>query len=655
MAIFICKLCGGEFTTRQNYEVHMKLEKEIEGGKEGIDYVCCRVCGMRAKKLAIHLINRHGLNTEQYHSKFEGAQIDCEKSKQKMSESVSRSLIKDLGHHVQDRPCKFCGEIMNHRCEHVWEHYKNCTKAREQLQEGRDYVVCPECGKWGEEIGFHLNSIHGLNKKLRKQKYPNLKTRCDVVQDKIKKTNIERYGCEVAIRSVSVQAKVKETCQKNYNTDHPWKNKEVHEKQKKTMQERYGVDYTAQSPELYAKTLSKKGYTVPEVFLDENTCDNVLCTGKPYEELGGSGLPYVVGFRDPVVKGDRTCFAGYPDFVILTDDQLGVIKEWLNKMKTGEKITCPFSDKDRAIRTGFVIEVFGDYWHGEGRGLDPEEHFQNVLESYESAGVSCLILWEHELNEESWNNGVKDKVEAFVKLALESGAEFSSKQLVKRALPSVDKRFATLPCPYGSGRKFLTQESLNCWLNSQDNLWKPGLVEGIDYVVCPECGYRAKSLTRHIKREHGKEMKLEVSSVKNNKILARIGRKFENGYESRVAYRMPDGSLVRRKTPWLRAWNNNPPSETKLNADDVRDELDKKDNFAGQVEGVDYVTCTICGYKAKILTQHLRKRHGEEVLRSYAGKIKSDRSESTFRSAMNKNWATRRAEIGGTGYKRPTA
>lgn len=45
-----------------------------------------------------------------------------------------------------------------------------------------------------------------------------------------------------------------------------------------------------------------------------------------------------------------------------------------------------------------VIEVNGDYWHGEMiTGLSREEHEQNMTDFYKNQNYECLVLWENDI------------------------------------------------------------------------------------------------------------------------------------------------------------------------------------------------------------------------------------------------------------------
>ena len=45
-----------------------------------------------------------------------------------------------------------------------------------------------------------------------------------------------------------------------------------------------------------------------------------------------------------------------------------------------------------------LIELFGDYWHGEERnGIPEEQHMNERIEHFAKYGYQTLIIWEHEL------------------------------------------------------------------------------------------------------------------------------------------------------------------------------------------------------------------------------------------------------------------
>jgi len=136
-----------------------------------------------------------------------------------------------------------------------------------------------------------------------------------------------------------------------------------------------------------------------------------------------------------------------------------------------------------------------------------------------------------------------------------------------------DKRKAYIECPLGSGKKFKTQGQLDKWMVSDDNLYRPELVAGRDYVCCAECGGRFRKLGIHLARTHkiSEEEYLEqhpglqiVATSESEKIANRLGGKERGVYKKKIGYRLPDGSIVRRKPAWERAWKGNGPADSIL-------------------------------------------------------------------------------------------
>lgn len=75
--------------------------------------------------------------------------------------------------------------------------------------------------------------------------------------EKIKLTNLERYGGHPN-STKEVQNKKKKTCLEKYGVEHPLKTHEIQEKIQKTCLERYGVNYYTQTKEIQEK--SKEGF-----------------------------------------------------------------------------------------------------------------------------------------------------------------------------------------------------------------------------------------------------------------------------------------------------------------------------------------------------------------------------------------------------------
>jgi len=59
-----------------------------------------------------------------------------------------------------------------------------------------------------------------------------------------------------------------------------------------------------------------------------------------------------------------------------------------------------------------VIECFGTYWHGKHfEDLEPADHEADIVNNYSAIGVTCLVIWEHELKDMLH---LKNKISQFV-------------------------------------------------------------------------------------------------------------------------------------------------------------------------------------------------------------------------------------------------
>ena len=98
---------------------------------------------------------------------------------------------------------------------------------------------------------------------IEKIKYTNLEKYgciCPVhnkdIERKMRENNLKKYGVDHYSKTKEYKNKIKETCQEKYGVDNPLSSPEIIQKCKDTMMKKYGVEYNTQSKEL--KDLSKK-------------------------------------------------------------------------------------------------------------------------------------------------------------------------------------------------------------------------------------------------------------------------------------------------------------------------------------------------------------------------------------------------------------
>ena len=107
--------------------------------------------------------------------------------------------------------------------------------------------------------------------------------------EKIKQTNIERFGCDNAFKSSEIRAKIKNTNLDRYGAEYPLQSSEIKERWKNTNIEKYGCEYSISSDEIREKTKSTN--------LERYGCENVFQSDEVKEKIKESNnLKYYVDY-----------------------------------------------------------------------------------------------------------------------------------------------------------------------------------------------------------------------------------------------------------------------------------------------------------------------------------------------------------------------
>ena len=89
----------------------------------------------------------------------------------------------------------------------------------------------------------------------------------EVIREKIKETNEERYGCVCALQNEEVKEKTKKTSQEKWGVENPSQTKEAQEKRNNTNERIYGTKCIFQSEKIKTKiretNLEKRGVEYP--------------------------------------------------------------------------------------------------------------------------------------------------------------------------------------------------------------------------------------------------------------------------------------------------------------------------------------------------------------------------------------------------------
>jgi G:T-mismatch repair DNA endonuclease (very short patch repair protein)/glutathione peroxidase-family protein len=257
------------------------------------------------------------------------------------------------------------------------------------------------------------------------------------VKEKIKQTCLERYGVEYSLQSSEVRDKGKQTCMEKYGVEYSYQAEEVKEKIKQTCLERYGVENGAQSKDIQEKIRSSRYLNTYQKLFKSVRFTNEIEPLFTLEEYKGVKKEYYkfkckkcgTQFGSYLQNGHiPRCFKCHPvsNFTIphqiICDllDNFGIVYEI-------EKHIKPYF-VDIFIKPNKIIEVYGDYWHGnpkfyeEGSELNlptgkikVEEKWEkdkNRKEYLQEQGYKILTIWEDDIKNdlESIEQIIKDMV-----------------------------------------------------------------------------------------------------------------------------------------------------------------------------------------------------------------------------------------------------
>ena len=141
------------------------------------------------------------------------------------------------------------------------KHCKNCGKEL-KYSKGINHDYCShKCSNNSKEV---KDKIKQTNLERYGCEHP---AQTKKIKDKIKQTNLETYGCENVFQNKGIKDKIKQTCIERYGCENPMQLKEVKEKIKQTNLERYKCKYPLQNKEIQEKykhtNLEKYGYKNP--------------------------------------------------------------------------------------------------------------------------------------------------------------------------------------------------------------------------------------------------------------------------------------------------------------------------------------------------------------------------------------------------------
>jgi hypothetical protein len=415
----------------------------------------------------------------------------------------------------------------------------------------------PKC-----ECGCKLFWLNGIYKGYGECSDKKCTFRIQKISNRIKATNLERYGVENAAQAEVVQRKMKSTMVERYGVENPGQSEEIRQKVIATNQERYGVENAAQADATKAKmkqsSIERYGvenpgqsetvkakmkstmlerYGVEHIaHLEENKEKRKQTTWINFYERYKDSLKYIpldishrTQFGDlvrckscgeesefhhlngPMSWRCQHCEPFIPGF---SNTELEVL-EFVQSIYNGEVI-----HGDRTVLNGkeldiyvpaknFAIEFNGTYWHSTDAETDSDrmKYHLNKTIGCESNGINLMYIWEHD-----WNDTIKQKIiKSMIKSKLGLGERIYARTTeVREVSTTVTKQFLTMNHLQGH-----SNSSINYGLYRQGDLvalmtfGKPRFNKGYEWELIRYCSLTnhnvvggASKLLKHFRKNH---------------------------------------------------------------------------------------------------------------------------------------------------------
>lgn len=249
-----------------------------------------------------------------------------------------------------------------------------------QLTKTSFEVECDQCKKVQKRCKSQINNdLHFCSRECtRLAKLPGGK-----IAEKIKNTNIEKYGCENVFAADKIKEKIKASCVEKFGVDNPRKSKEIQEKTKQTCMQRYGVDNPAKSQEIKEKeiaTIKNKSPEEKQISLEKRKKTNLERYGVEFPMQISSvkeNFDWSAAYKKSIEtkKKNNTGTWSSKVEIILKDELFSIFgkSSVLEQVKLNNRWTIDFY----IITINSYVQLDGVYWHGLDRPIDLIREFKS--------------------------------------------------------------------------------------------------------------------------------------------------------------------------------------------------------------------------------------------------------------------------------------
>lgn len=319
--------------------------------------------------------------------------------------------------------CKVCDKELKSLValgQHIKQHKLTSQQYYDKyLKQEENEGICPICGKPTRSLGFNGYKKYCSNKCASNSKE---------VKEKIKQTNLKKYGTEnVAqvpeikdkirntVKSEECQTKIKQTNLEKYGTEWPNQNEEIKKIGVETNIAKYGKDYAVQntkktweSRKKYIEDFEKENDCIEKYKLVDKYGQGWLCL--KLNQLEYKGIKFIPNTEVPKIEE-------YSKSIGNASHKEKEVVEFIKSIYNGiiientKKIISPYELDIYLPDKNLAIEFNGTYFHSTNAGTLKNYHL-NKTELCEKNNIRLIHIFEWE-----WDNK-KDICKSIIASAL---------------------------------------------------------------------------------------------------------------------------------------------------------------------------------------------------------------------------------------------
>lgn len=304
--------------------------------------------------------------------------------------------------------CKSCGNKVDLISFNKGFHTFCCTTCAINDKEIRDKIKQTNLKKYGVEHPQKNRDVRNKTKKTIRNRFGvDSLLESEEIKEKIRQTNLRKYGVNNPSQSKEIKDKIKQTNLKKFGVEHNSYSKLVVDKRKKTFLEKYGVD----NPNKLSEIIDKRNCTITNNYV--NKCSKILRIDKSNIVSSVNGDVIIKNYCEKHKQfkiSKQNLFNrvkyGFENMCTKCNpiSKQYIIKEgeFINFIKT---FNLDLIEKDRKILKGREIDVLipehklgfefnGLFWHSDYH-KDKKYHLDKT-EMCEKRGIQLIHVFEDE-------------------------------------------------------------------------------------------------------------------------------------------------------------------------------------------------------------------------------------------------------------------